>query len=99
MLPAASAVTPSAALVVVAFSTGSGMNALTEPSFALPSVASRKSHDLMREFSRIIATTLDRRKPALRRVGKAKRSGGAHRPTIRVGTALRAFAHPTKTWT
>ena len=36
MLPAASAATPSAALVVLLFSTGSGMNAVTEPSLALP---------------------------------------------------------------
>jgi len=36
MLPAASAATPSAALVLVALSTGSGMNAVTFPSFALP---------------------------------------------------------------
>ena len=36
MLPAASTATPSAALVPVVFSTGSGMNAVTEPSRALP---------------------------------------------------------------
>ena len=36
MCPAASAATPSAELVFVAFETGSGMKYFTEPSFALP---------------------------------------------------------------
>jgi hypothetical protein len=36
MFPSTSAATPSAALVPVVFSTGSGMNAVTDPSRALP---------------------------------------------------------------
>src|SRR6516164_8368398 len=36
ILPMASAATPSAALEPVAFSTGSGMKAVTDPSLALP---------------------------------------------------------------
>jgi hypothetical protein len=51
MLPEASAATPSAALVVVAFSTGSGMNAVTEPSRALPI--------LIRRFRSIVILVAD----------------------------------------
>ncbi len=49
MLPAASAATPSAALVPVAFSTGSGMNAVTVPSRTLPTRMPRRHPSWLRD--------------------------------------------------